>query len=113
MPTMFFRLAEFIKGNVRKTAQITHPSGKGYSNAVYEFAPKKVYETNDPIFAAYIRGERMGDVLEHVPSTPELKEQLESYHIPYQIKSCSTCTGAKPKIWYNPFVITDEEGNRL
>lgn len=105
---MKFQLHDFIKGNIQRTCQITNPKGNGYTNAVYTFEPGTLYETNDPIFASYIKFEGVGDVREKSLSTPELKEQLELNHIPYESRKCSSCTGAKPHLYYNPFKVVEE-----
>lgn len=105
---MLFQLHDFINGKIQRTCQITNPKGNGVTNALYEFEPGEVYETNDPIFAAYISFNGVGDVREHALSTPDLREMLEAYRIPYETHRCGTCSGAKPKLYYNPFKILDE-----
>lgn len=107
---MKFTLHKFIRGDVQKTCLISAPNGAGYMNALYTFKPGEVYETNDPIFAAYISYNNMGDVREHSPYTPDLKDTLEAFGVPYESRKCGSCTGAKPQLWYNPFhVLTPEE----
>ena len=105
---MKFQLHDFIKGKITKNCHITNPNGKGYRNALYDFEPGEVYETADPILTAFIKQEGVGDVREKSLSTPDLKEQLEYYHIPYEVHKCGGCTNAKPHLYYNPFKIVEE-----
>lgn len=107
---MKFTLHKFIRGNIERTCQISNPRGTGYTNAQYIFSPGEVYNTDDPVFMAYIAFKGVGDVRERSLSTPELRETLEAYNVPYESRTCASCQGAKPFLWYNPFrILTKEE----
>lgn len=102
------RLHDFYTGAIRKTCICSLENGKGYTNKTFEFLPDTEYTFTDPIIIKYFKGE-IGDVEEHLVSTPELKATLAQYHVPYHTKKCSSCPTAKPQIWFNPFVIEEEQ----
>lgn len=105
---MKFKLLDFIKGDVTKDCLVSGEVQGHYRTSIYTFKPGQVYETNDPIFAAYISFDGIGDVRTRSPYSQELKETLERLHVPYESRRCSTCAGSKPSLYYNPFVIVND-----
>lgn len=90
-----------------KTVICSLDNGNGYTNKTYQFEPDTDYYFSDPIVIQYFKGE-IGEVREHMVATPELKAQLQAYNVPFEIKKCSTCPTAKPQIWFNPFIIEED-----
>lgn len=78
------------------------------TNKRMTFLPDTVYSLNDPVAVKYIKGE-LGDVREKMIATDALKAQLDYHGIKYTIKKCGTCTSAKPKAFFNPFEILEED----
>lgn len=105
---MKVRLHDFYQGAIRKVIQCSLEGGRGYTNKTYEFEPETDYYFEDPVIIRFFKGE-IGEVREHFVSTPEIIAQLKAYNIPYEIKKCSTCPTAKPQVWFNPFVIEEDE----
>lgn len=79
----------------------------GYTSKRLTFLPETQYETVDPVFIKYIKGE-IGDVREKMVSTPELKAELKSLGIEYEVTKCGHCASAKPKVIFNPFKVIEE-----
>lgn len=104
---MVVRLHDFYTGAIRKTVICALDNGKGYTNKTYEFLPDTDYEFQDPTSIKFFKGE-IGEVREHQVSTPDMIERLKAYHVPYEVKKCSTCPTAKPQVWFNPFKIVED-----
>lgn len=79
----------------------------GYTSKRLTFLPDTKYETTDPVFIDYIKGE-IGDVREKMVATPELKAELAAAGIKYEITKCGSCPSAKPKVIFNPFKVIEE-----
>lgn len=107
---MKVRLHDFYSGAIIKTIICSLEDGKGYTNKRFQFEPNTEYEFHDPTVIKYFKGE-IGDVSEHAVRTPEMVAQLEAYGVPYESKKCSTCPTAKPQVWFNPFVIEEDEND--
>lgn len=104
---MKVRLHDFYQGGLQKLCICSHENGKGCTNVNYVFEPGTTYEFNDPILIQFFKG-TVGDIREHLVSTPALVEQLKYYQVPYEVRKCGTCASAKPHIWFNPFKIVEE-----
>ena len=105
---MKVRLHDFYHGAVNKIVICSLENGKGYTNKSYIFEPGVTYSFQDPILQQYFRGE-IGEVREHQVSTPELKEELRGYGVEFEVKKCNSCPTAKPQLWFNPFVIEEDD----
>ncbi len=79
----------------------------GYTSKRLTFLPETKYETVDPVFIQYIKGE-IGDVREKMVATPDLKAELNSNGVEYEVTKCGTCPSAKPKVIFNPFKVIEE-----
>lgn len=104
---MKVKLHDFFGGGIRKLCLKSLDGGKGYTNVSYLFEPGKIYEFDDPVLKQFFKGE-VGNVNETMVSTPELVSQLKYYGVSYTTKKCGTCSSAKPKVVFNPFVIVEE-----
>lgn len=105
---MKFRLNQVFEGAIERLVMCT---GKVQNTESYKrmtFLPGKVYNLTDPIAIKYIKGE-IGDCREKMIATPALKSTLEAAGIHYDIKKCGTCSNAKPKAFFNPFEILEDE----
>lgn len=103
-----FKLNDIFAGGIERLVFCTADGKPGVAtNKRYTFVPEVEYKVNDPIMAQYIRGE-IGDVREKMVLTPQLKSDLDAANIPYETVKCGTCAGAKPKAFFNPFVILED-----
>lgn len=101
------KLHDFIKGAIVRMVAKRDKNG----NAVYgrvTFEPGEEYTVDDPLLLEYLTGEK-GDVRQKSVYSKDLIDDLKKNNIPYEISKCGTCSNAKPRVLYNPFVITDEE----
>lgn len=105
---MKFMLHEFIEGGVTRMIFKTNPNGSGVINSRVTFLPGEVYEATDEKLIKLIKGE-IGDIRQKSLLTPNLKETLTSYNVPYTTIRCGTCVGSKPHALYNPFKILEDE----
>lgn len=101
-----FALRDFIGGAIDRLVIMSADSG-GYTTRHKTFYPDEEYEINDPVAIKYLKGE-IGDVRQKSILTPELKETLAEYNVPYEVKRCGSCANAKPKAYYNPFKMVEE-----
>lgn len=97
-----FRLHDFIKGAIDRMVIMTNPKG-GYYNSRVTFYPDEDYEVEDPLLIEYLRGEK-GDVRQKSIYSKELIDDLTARGISYEISKCGTCSNAKPRVLYNPFM---------
>lgn len=104
---MRFMLQPFIQGAVTKMIFKTGQNGDTVTSRV-TFLPDEVYEAEDEKLIRLIKGE-IGDIRIKSILTPELKENLRDYGVPYDTVKCGTCTGVKPNALYNPFKILEED----
>lgn len=103
------KLQDFIKGAiVRMVAK--HDKNGNVVHARITFEPGEEYDVEDPLLLDYLTGKK-GDVRQKSVYSQDLIDELKAKNIPYEISKCGTCSNAKPKVLYNPFVITkvDEE----
>lgn len=107
---MIVRLHDFYEGAVRKTCICSLDNGKGYTNKTYEFLPDTDYEFHDPTIISFFKGE-IGEVREKRPATPEMLQILKAHNVPYETKQCNSCPTAKPSVWFNPFIIEEDEND--
>lgn len=103
---MIFALHDFMAGAIDRMVMVSRENG-GYTSKRLTFLPETQYSTIDPVFIQYIKGE-IGDVREKMLSTPELKAELNSRGIKYEVTKCGHCASAKPKVIFNPFKIIEE-----
>lgn len=103
---MIFALHDFMAGAIDRMVMVSRDGG-GYTSKRLTFLPETQYETNDPVFIQYIKGE-IGDVREKMLSTPEIKAELESKGISYETSKCGHCPSARPKVIFNPFKVIEE-----
>lgn len=102
-----FKLNDVMQGGIERIAMCSGTKPGTTTNKRLIFIPGKVYRATDPIFIQYIKGE-IGDVREKMVLTDSLKAELSAYKVAYEVKKCGTCTSAKPKAYFNPFVIVEE-----
>lgn len=105
---MKFRLHPIFSGAIERIVMCTGKIPGTETNKRMTFLPDTVYSLNDPIAIRYIKGE-IGDVREKRVATESWKTSLDYYGIPYTIKKCGTCTASKPKVFFNPFEILEDE----
>lgn len=104
---MLFKLHDFIEGGITRMIYKTGEHGRTITSRV-TFLPGETYEANDDKLIRLIKGE-IGDVRQKSLLTPQLKETLAQYGIPYETIKCGGCTGAKPHALYNPFKILEDK----
>ncbi len=104
---MIFALHDFMAGAIDRMVMVSRDNKGGYTSKRLTFLPDTNYETVDPIFIQYIKGE-IGDVREKMLSTADLKAELDSRGIKYEITKCGSCPSAKPKVIFNPFKVIEE-----
>ena len=104
---MIFALHDFMAGAITRMVMVSRDNKGGYTSKRLTFLPETQYETNDPVFIDYIKG-NIGDVTEKIISTPELKAELRAAGIKYEVTKCGHCASAKPKVIFNPFKVIEE-----
>lgn len=104
---MIFALHDFMAGAISRMVMVSRDKKGGYTSKRLTFLPDTKYETVDPVFIQYIKGE-IGDVREKMVSTPELKAELAERGIKYEVTKCGSCPSAKPKVIFNPFKVIEE-----
>lgn len=102
-----FKLNDIMQGGIERVVPVTGAKAGTQANKRMTFIPNKVYRVNDPFVIQYVKGE-IHDCREKMVLTNELKSELSHYGIEYEVKKCGTCTNAKPKAFFNPFVIVEE-----
>lgn len=111
LQNMKFALQDFITGAIDRMVMKSRADGKeGYTNARITFLPGETYETHDELLIRYIKGE-VGDCRQKSIATTALIDDLKRNGIEYEVKKCGTCSNAKPKAFYNPFKIVEEQCN--
>ena len=105
---MKFKLHEIFNGAIERIVMCSGKNPGIETNKRMTFLPDTVYSLSDPVACDYIRG-KIGDCREKMVATDALKSQLDYYGIKYTIKKCGTCTSAKPKAFFNPFVILEDD----
>ena len=104
---MIFALHDFMAGAIDRMVMVSRDNHGNYTSKRLTFLPNTHYETVDPVFIDYIKG-NIGDVREKMLSTADLKAELDSRGIKYEITKCGSCPSAKPKVIFNPFKIIEE-----
>lgn len=104
---MKFKLHDIFGGAIERVVMCSGDKPGIETNKRMTFLPDTVYSLNDPVAIQYIKGE-IGDVREKMVLTADLKAQLEAAGIEYEVKKCGTCVSAKPKAFFNPFVILED-----
>lgn len=103
-----FKLKDIFQGGIERIVRCSDPQRPGGEiNKRKTFLPGKVYRLSDPIAIDYIKG-NIGDVNEMMVLTDDAKANLAYHKIDYTIKKCGTCSNAKPKASFNPFVILED-----
>lgn len=105
---MKFRLHSIFEGAIDRIVMCSGKTPGTETNKRMTFLPDTIYSLSDPIAIKYIKGE-IGDVREKLLATDALKAQLKYNNIEYTIKKCGTCVSAKPKAFFNPFEILEDE----
>lgn len=104
---MIFALHDFMAGAITRMVMVSRDNKGGYTSKRLTFLPETKYETVDPVFIQYIKGE-IGDVREKMVATPDLKAELNGNGVKYEVTKCGTCPSAKPKVIFNPFKVIEE-----
>lgn len=104
---MKFKLHDIFGGAIDRIVMCSGEKPGTETNKRMTFIPGQVYNINDPVAIAYFKGE-IGDVREKMVLTPALKAELNAAEIQYEVKKCGTCSNAKPKAFFNPFVILED-----
>lgn len=99
-----------FQGGIERVVRCTGARPGLETNKRMTFVPKKVYRLTDPLAIQYIKGE-IGDCRETMVLTAALKEDLALHNVEYTVKKCGTCTNAKVKAFFNPFVIVEEQND--
>lgn len=103
-----FKLNDIFAGGIERLVFCSVEGKPGVAtNKRYTFVPGVEYKFSDPILTQYIKGQ-IGDVREKMVLTPQLKSDLDARQIPYEVVKCGTCSNAKPKAFFNPFVILED-----
>lgn len=105
---MKFKLNDIFVGAIDRIVMCSGDKPGIETNKRMTFLPNTIYSLTDPVAVQYIKGE-IGDVREKMVLTADLKAQLESAGIEYEVKKCGTCTSAKPKAFFDPFVILEDD----
>lgn len=105
---MKFKLHDIFVGAIERVVLCTGSKPGTETNKRMTFLPNTVYSVTDPLVIKYIKGE-IGDVREKMTATADIKNQLKAAGIAYTIKKCGTCSTAKPKVVFNPFVILEDD----
>lgn len=105
---MKFRLHPIFNGGIERIVMCSGKRPGTETNKRMTFLPDTIYSLNDPVAIQYIKGE-IGDVREKRVATDGWKAELDYRKIPYTIKKCGTCANAKPKVFFNPFEILEDD----
>lgn len=104
-----FKLNDIFQGGIERQILCQSAERKGVNTYKrLAFLPGKVYRLTDPVSIQTIKG-KIGDVMEKMVLTSELKAELEAHDVKYTLKKCGTCTNAKTKAFFNPFVIVEDD----